>query len=355
MTGDASETRRPHHLLRTVIGPVAAPLYGAVVALRNRRFDRGVGVQRAPVPVISVGNLTTGGTGKTPFVMWLCRELTSRGVRPAIAMRGYGAEKNNGRSDEAEEYRAAMPGVPVIVNPDRYAGITTFLAGGGKAEVIVLDDGFQHRQLSRDLDIVLVDAQAGTPDDRLLPWGNLREPVRNIARAGVVVLTHAEDGKAADNAERGLAGHLAMDAVVARASHRWLNIAVSDAGNVLTWPVAALRKKHVIAVCGIARPQGFLKTLRETGCVVQGVFELRDHQPLDAEIAGRVAQRAAETKSQIIVTTQKDFARFGGVPPAWSRLTLVRPVLGLDVQPAVAVIARVMDVLAAGKPLSSPA
>ena len=145
MSRHGDGTTRPHDTLRKIIGPFAAPLYGAVVARRNRRFDRGIGVKRVPVPVVSVGNLTVGGTGKTPFVMWLCRELVARRISPAIAMRGYKSELSSGRSDEAEEYRAALPGVPVIVNPDRHAGITGFIAGGGRADVVVLDDGFQHR------------------------------------------------------------------------------------------------------------------------------------------------------------------------------------------------------------------
>lgn len=347
----SADLKRPYDTLRRVIGPVAAPLYGAAVAWRNRRFDRGIGVKRAPVPVVSVGNLTVGGTGKTPFVMWLCRELLVRGVKPAIAMRGYGSEKNRGRSDEAEEYRAAMPQVPVIVNPDRHAGITAFISGGGAAGVIVLDDGFQHRRLYRNLDAVLVDAQAGTPSDRLLPAGDLREPVANIARAGVVVLTHADNADAATGTENALRPCLAQGTIVCRATHRWADLAVNDAGVETTWRVPWLRGKHVVAVCGIARPAGFLHTLNETGCNVQKVFTLSDHQPIDTAIARQVVAAATETKSQIIVTTQKDFARMGGggVPAAWSSLTVVRPLLTLDVSPSEALLQRVISVIDAGR------
>jgi tetraacyldisaccharide 4'-kinase len=333
---------------------VVAPVYGAVVASKNRRFDKGVGVKRVPVPVVSVGNLTVGGTGKTPFVMWLCRELLSRGLKPAIAMRGYKSEKNQGRSDEAEEYRAAMPEVPVIVNPDRHEGITAFLAAGNTPDVVVLDDGFQHRRLHRDLDVVLVDAQAGTPSDRLLPAGDLREPVGGIARAGIVVLTHAEKADAAERTERALRPYLAPGTVVARAAHRWLDLAVNDAGAETAWRVPWLRGKHVVAVCGIARPSGFLRTLNETGCKVQEVFELRDHQPVEAALAERVARTAAEKKAQIIVTTQKDFARAGGVPQAWSGLTVVRPLLTLGVQPCDAVLARVVSAIGTGRSATVP-
>ena len=355
MNGGVGGTKRPYDTLRKVLGPIAAPFYGAVIASRNRRFDGGVGVVRVPLPVISVGNLTTGGTGKTPFVMWLCRELMARGVKPAIAMRGYGSEKNNGRSDEAEEYRAAMPHVPVIVNPDRHAGITALLRGGGAADVIVLDDGFQHRRLHRDVDIVLVDAQAATPSDRLLPAGDLREPVTSIARAGIVVLTHAEKADAADSTERALRPYLAQDTVVARASHRWTDLAVNDAGADTTWRVPWLRGKHVVAVCGIARPSGFLQTLGESGCKVQEVFGLRDHQPIDAALAERVARTAVEKKAQIIVTTQKDYARMGDAPGEWSRLTVVRPLLTLDVQPSEALVTRIVSAIGAGRGVTAPA
>lgn len=329
----SDDPRRPHDRMRRLIGPAAAPLYGAAVAWRNGRFDRGIGVKRVPVPVVSVGNLTVGGTGKTPFVAWLCGGLRERGLKAAVAMRGYRADRNLGRCDEAEEYRRLLPGTPVIVNPDRFAGITGALAER-PLDAVVLDDGFQHRRLHRDLDIVLIDAQADTPTDRLLPAGDLREPFGNVARAGAVVITHAEDAAAAAAAAAALAPLLRPGVPVSRAQHRWGSLAVHDAGNDLTWKPEWLRGKRVIALCGIARPERFLGALTRLGCDVRRVFLLRDHQPIRDEMVCAVAQAAATHVSPIVVTTGKDFARLPSVPEPWRGLTIVRPELALSVEPA---------------------
>src|SRR4051794_5329108 len=152
-------------------GPVAGPVGAALAAVysweigrRNRRYDAGRGVVRFDRPVISVGNLSVGGTGKTPMVAHIVGVLLQAGHTPAIAMRGYGSKASGGRSDEAEEYRRKFPGVPVLARPDRtLALIEQFArehddAGGRQSDVVVLDDGFQHRKIARDLDIVLVDA-----------------------------------------------------------------------------------------------------------------------------------------------------------------------------------------------------
>ena len=342
MSGRSDGSKRPYDLLRRIIGPLAAPVYGAVVARRNRRFDRGVGVKRVPVPVVSVGNLTVGGTGKTPFVMWLCRNLIARGVKPAIAMRGYKAERSGGRSDEAEEYRAALQGVPVIVNPDRHAGIAAFLADGNTAHVVVLDDGFQHRQLHRDLDIVLIDARAGTPDDRLLPWGDLREPVAGLKRAGAVVITHADDAVGADRTQHAVTPLLGPGVPLLRAEHRWSGMSVTDGASETTWRVEWLKGKRVAALCGVARPESFLKMLRATGCDIVASVQLRDHQPVDAATAGSLATAAKRERAQIVVTTAKDFARMGQVPGAWKGLAVARPRLELVVAPSEPLIERVL-------------
>lgn len=339
MSGEHQPIRRPYHTLRCVLGPLIAPVYGAVVAGRNRRFDRGVGVRRVPVPVISVGNLTVGGTGKTPFVMWLCGQLAARGVKPAIAMRGYKSETSGGRSDEAEEYRRALPGVPVIVNPDRHAGITSFLAGGGKADVVLLDDGFQHRQLHRDLDIVLIDARSKCQADHLLPWGDLREPFRGSDRADVLVYTHAQADPLPATGE----GQL-----VVASQHTWSGLTVHTGGNDSTLPVDWLRGRRVVVVCGIGRPERFVEACQQAGCVIVGGFYLPDHQRLDPATLADAVSKAAESQADAIITTHKDIARHGGVPTEWSKITVVRPDIGLTVSPAGPLIDRAVAVVARG-------
>jgi tetraacyldisaccharide 4'-kinase len=165
--------------------------YTAAVNWRNRRFDGPhSAVRRVGVPVVSVGNLTLGGTGKTPMVEWIANWLVQRNVRVAIVSRGYGAAAAD-KNDEALELEQALAGVPHVQNPDRVAGALTAVERFG-VELILLDDGFQHRRLARDLDVVLLDATAPFGFEHVFPRGMLREPVRGLQRADVVCLTRAD-------------------------------------------------------------------------------------------------------------------------------------------------------------------
>src|SRR5881394_190373 len=145
--------------LRGPLGPVAAAVYGAAISLRNRRFDRGKGVVTFDRPVVSVGNLSVGGTGKTPMVLHLARVLTEAGHRPCVAMRGYGAADGQ-KADEAREYHRAIRNLPVVAQPDRTLGLIELFGTehGSEVDCVILDDGFQHRQIARQYDIVLIDA-----------------------------------------------------------------------------------------------------------------------------------------------------------------------------------------------------
>ena len=157
--------------------------YGVGVRVRNRLFDAGLRkVIKLPVPVVCVGNLSLGGTGKTPMVEWVARQLVDLGMRPAIVSRGYGA------GDEARVLEDNLPDVPHLCGADRAAVAMTAVEELG-SDCIVLDDGFQHRRLHRDLDIVLIDATRRPYDDHLFPRGTLREPVCGLKRAGMVVVT----------------------------------------------------------------------------------------------------------------------------------------------------------------------
>jgi tetraacyldisaccharide 4'-kinase len=183
--------------------PVTFPasiVWGAAVRLRNARLDR-VSAWRAPHPVISVGNVAVGGTGKSPLVRWICGALRSEGIRPGVVLRGH---RGGERADEVMEHRATLDDVPVSVGADRRAAIMRLLADRPDVQALVLDDGFQHRAVARDLDLVLVDATRPCLDDRLLPWGWLREPLAALHRADGVIVTRATavDGGLADALER---------------------------------------------------------------------------------------------------------------------------------------------------------
>ncbi len=167
----------------------ASWLFGAIVAARNARFDRQP-PSAGMLPCVSVGNLTVGGTGKTPVAAWCVQRLRERGARPAVVLRGVG-------DDEWRVHGLLNPGVPVVVSADRVAGVDLARARG--AGCVVLDDAFQHRRASRVADIVLVSADRWTGKDRLLPAGPFREPLRALRRADVAVITvKAADSDAID-------------------------------------------------------------------------------------------------------------------------------------------------------------
>jgi len=310
-------------------------------------------VVSAAVPVLSVGNLSTGGTGKTPLVQWLVRELVERGLRPAIALRGYAAR--GGISDEAELYRASLPGVAVMVGADRAATIASGLISGLESfDCVVLDDGFQHRRLARACDVVAIDALGGTlgppgppSGAALLPFGDLREPLSSLRRAGAVVLTHAdrcEPGALAAQVSRARA--LAPGALVLTAAHRWAGLTVVDRAGERAEAVQWLRGRACAALCGIGQPERFLSQLRALGANVTGELVLGDHGPIGPAAVTR-ARALAEQAGGVLVLTEKDWYRLvgvtggggpggggqggGNIPRGWKGLTLVRPGLTLEV------------------------
>ena len=181
-------------LTRTLLA-AAEPAYAGVMTARNRLFDRGAKrIHRLPRPVISIGNLTTGGTGKTPAVQWLVRALQERGHRPGILTRGY--RKEAGAASDEEELLRESLGVPVVANADRVRGAATLLERTPAVTTFVLDDGFQHRRVAREADVVLIDATNPFGYDHVLPRGLLREPVVGLARAHLVILTRVDQAGA---------------------------------------------------------------------------------------------------------------------------------------------------------------
>jgi tetraacyldisaccharide 4'-kinase len=331
--------------LSTVAGPLGTPVYRAVIGARNRRFDAGRGVVRFDRVVISVGNLSVGGTGKTPMVAQIVRWLLEAGHRPVIAMRGYAAKpsaRGAGESDEASVYRRLFPQVPIVAQANRTLGLIQQFArefeehgevdeadvhgaaqrdgGGGRpaghSDCIVLDDGFQHRQIARDLDIVLIDATRDPFADRLLPGGWLREPVESLQRAGAVVITHAESAAPADVT----ALERAIERVRGRvpeaiARHDWAGVSVSEAGAEHAHSVEWLTGKRALAVCAIGNPAPFLQQVRRaTGVQSGGEIALGDHDPYLPATVRRIIEEARSLGAQVIVTTEKDWSKLRHVP-----------------------------------------
>ena len=175
--------------LRGILAAAEVP-YAWAVRRRNRRYDCGAkAIYRVDVPVISVGNLTLGGTGKTPMVEWIVRRLQAQGKKAGIVSRGYGSRQ--GANDEARELAWKLPDVPHVQDPDRVAAARRAIREFA-CQVLVLDDAFQHRRIGRNLDIVLLDALEPFGFEHVFPRGTLREPVEGLARADVVALSRAD-------------------------------------------------------------------------------------------------------------------------------------------------------------------
>jgi tetraacyldisaccharide 4'-kinase len=302
------------------LGVLGEPVYRIVVRARNRSFDRGRRVTRLPVPVISVGNISVGGTGKTPFVMMIVEMLRSAGVRPAIAMRGYKAEREGG-SDEEAEYRDRWEDVPVAAQPDRVGGIRALLGERKDIGCVVLDDGFQHRFVARDLDIVLIDATRDPFADHCLPRGWLREPVESLGRADVVVMTRADaiGSDACDRMEERVRG--VSDALVVRAAHDWDRIAVGDRVEPVSW----LGGRRVVATCAIGNPGAFINQLRAGGADVAAILTERDHHRWTHRDIERLVRLAAAEKAEAIATTDKDWVKLRRLDLAPLGVPVVRP------------------------------
>jgi tetraacyldisaccharide 4'-kinase len=300
------------------MNPLAA-LFGAVVAGRNVLYDRGLlRMQRLQRPVISVGNLSVGGAGKTPFVILLGELLKTRGIRFDVLTRGYGRQSGgvaqvdpNGSArifGDEPLLIARRLGVPVIVGSERYqAGI--FAEGRFASHVHLLDDGFQHRQLARDFDIVLVTAEDAR--DRLLPAGRLRESVSALERADAVVLP----------------ADLSCGQLPLAGKQVWRLRRNLQAGHAPPRPVG---------FCGIARPGNFFSQLREAGVELAAEVPFPDHHVYTRRDVSRLLRLRQQTGAGGFVTTEKDAVKLDALLAELQPVAVVPVIMELvDAQAAV--------------------
>jgi tetraacyldisaccharide 4'-kinase len=305
-------------LARGVLRAAEVP-YTLVVNRRNRRFDEGSSaVERVGVPVVSVGNLTLGGTGKTPMVKWIARWYGERNIRVAIVSRGYHATAGE-KNDEALELEQSLPGVAQVQNPDRVAGACTAIEQFG-SQLILLDDGFQHRRLARDLDVVLLDASAPFGFEHVFPRGMLREPIAGLNRAHVVCLTRADQlDSTGREAIRQRVAQLAPQAAWCEAAH-----APHELRNVggQTQPVATLAGRRVAAFCGIGNPAAFRRTLAAIGANVVYWREFPDHHAYSSSDQTALSAAIATSGAALVVATHKDLVKLPaeqlGGRPFWA-------------------------------------
>lgn len=275
--------------------------YGAAMRLRRAAYERGLlGSVHPGVPVISVGNLTAGGSGKTPFVVMLAEMIAELGKKPGILLRGY-RRSAAGLSDEEALYAAHCPWAAVESGSDRRASAARAVAAG--AEALLMDDGFQHLRLRRDLDVVLVDATSPWGGGNTIPGGLLREPRAALSRAGVVAATRSD--QVVPETLAGLLAEircLAPSALVLTARHSPAVLLRLDGS---TLPLDTLRERRVVALCGIARPEAFAITLADLGAEVVRVVAGRDHSHFDRRFVEQALSQA-RNDGATVVTTEKD-------------------------------------------------
>jgi len=295
-------------------GPALAAGFGAAVAFRRWCYRTGLRrARRAPVPVLGVGNLTAGGTGKTPAAACLARGLLARGRRPAIVLRGYGARTRGGLNDEGRELARALPEVPVLASPDRHAGARE--AAGRGCDVVILDDGFQHWRLARELDLVLVDAKDPFGGGRLLPWGYLREKPEALARAGAVLITRSDSAPPeALAALRAELTRLAPKACLGLARHAPTQLRRLFADAPLE-PARNLARKRVLAACALAQPATFYETLVGLNAEVMVGWTYPDHYGYTKADLDEWLTQAGRVSAAGVVVTEKDAAKLETLPP----------------------------------------
>jgi tetraacyldisaccharide 4'-kinase len=276
-------------------------IYHGVSAIRGFLYDRRLlPVYRSSIPVISVGNLTVGGTGKTPIAAWIAAALRERGKNPAVVLRGYG-------EDEPLVHKTLNPEVEVVICKDRMRGIREAIACG--ADVVVLDDAFQHRRAARDLDILLISADGWRGDVKLLPQGPWREPLAAARRASLVIVTAKVAGQGKIETARRAVAAVAPTVPQAVVRLKLGELQSTTTGQVM--PLAALSDAKVLAIAAVANPETFFEQLTSAGAdVIPRAYP--DHYAFNARDAADLA--LASESSDFVVCTLKDAVKLG---PLW--------------------------------------
>lgn len=329
-------------------GRIFSPLYSLAMRLRAMLYTGGVlASTRLPLPVISVGNLTMGGTGKTPMVIYLARLLAKAGLRPAILSRGYGGRSQNsvnlvsdGREvllspeeagDEPVLLAQSLPGVPVVTARKRSLGGEFFVRQGG-ADILILDDGFQHLALRRDLDLVLFSASSPIESDWVFPGGTLREPGSALGRADCFILTGMELPAGTETLSlQPWLHHRYPRTPMFAGQCEPVSLSCPGQGRVGV-ALDTLASVPLFAFCGIANPDSFRQSL-ERDFEIKGWQQFADHHPFRREEIEGLARRAEASGCLGLITTEKDFVKikaFRVEVPIWVLSVELRMEKGFD-------------------------
>jgi len=300
--------------MRWMFAPISA-IYAAGSFFRWKFYRWGIKkARRAPAPVVSIGNIALGGTGKTPCTIWLAKTLANDGYYPAILTRGYGRSIRERlivegdiptarlAGDEPALMASRLTNIPIAIDPDRYGSAREI--GGGDGRVFILDDGFQHLKLARDFDLVLLPSNDPFSGGHFFPWGRLRDGLWRLREADAIIIVGDGDKRPAE------LKYLAADVPVFRA-RKVLRGVKTLCGKKLS--VKVLEDKPVIAFAAIASPDSFERTLQDVGADIRGRLWFRDHRRFEIGDIRRIEETAERCDADILVTTEKDAVRLAGL------------------------------------------
>lgn len=294
-----------YRLLRSILF-IFSFFYLIAVALRNLLFDFSVFKRtKVDAAVVSVGNITTGGTGKTPLVAWLCNYFCEKNISTAVLTRGYKLRSSD-LADEPVMLAKACPKAQIIINPDRVEGAKRALTKYD-AKFLIMDDGFQHRKLARDVDIVAIDATNPFGGNRLLPAGFLREPLGSLKRADAVVITRINQTQPEKIEEiKKRVSRINPKIVFAAAIHKPICARLIKDKQIALDELAG---KRLYAFCGIGNPGAFFQTLSELALNIVGKRVYNDHHRYNESDIVEICQDCRYKQAEMIITTQKDWIK----------------------------------------------
>ncbi len=298
-----------------IIFVAISTIYSAIIKIRNILYDKHISrIHHVEAAVISIGNITAGGTGKTPLVAWLCNEITrdkKRNSKIAILTRGYKTTQNpklktQNYVDEPALLAENCPNVNVVINPKRVIGASEAI-GKYNSNVLIMDDGFQHRRLARNLDIIAIDATCPFGYGKIIPAGLLREPISSLKRADAAVITRCdqvseEQLKEIEDKLRNIKPELPT----ARSIHKAVHIKTIDNKQI---DLERFKNKKVFAFCGIGNPDSFIKSLNSIGYNVAGSKIYDDHYNYTNTCLADLTKQSQSLGAEIMLTTQKDFTK----------------------------------------------
>lgn len=303
-------------VLLRIIFAIAAKIYALIIRLRNLLYDKQIlKVHHNKAIVISIGNITLGGTGKTPLVVWLCNFLNHNNLSCAVLTRGYKTQTEKRATsneipdmitDEPAVLSENCPHAEIIVDPDRVAGAAKAIDKFG-VKILIMDDGFQHRRLARDLDIVTIDATRPFGYEKIFPAGMLRESMTSLRRADAVVITRCDQiseyelSKIIQKLQT-----VNPNMQIVQSIHAAVNIKSMDGTET---SIEQLKGSKIYVFCGIGNPNAFFKTIIDLGAEITGSKVYNDHYQYTQVSLGDIYNKARLAEADLILTTQKDWTK----------------------------------------------